>query len=94
MRPHDIEIERIPAVSGLNGDGDSGTSLVAQVSHVLAIGPVVRLELIRNGDKDKEHQDLIEVEISKERFRELNLARGDEVLIKPSRFDLFPRQIH
>ena len=78
----------------MNGDVDASTRLAAQVSHVLAIGPVVRLELIRNGDKGKEHQELIEVEISKERFRELNLAQGDEVLIKPSRFDLFPRQIH
>jgi sulfate transport system ATP-binding protein len=37
---------------------------------------------------------LIEVEISRERFRELQLARGDQVFIKPSRFDLFPMQIH
>jgi sulfate/thiosulfate transport system ATP-binding protein len=94
VRPHDIEIERVSSVSMMNGDADAGTRLAAQVSHVLAIGPVVRLELIRNGDKGKEHQELIEVEISKERFRELNLAQGDEVLIKPSRFDLFPRQIH
>nr|MBA3756472.1 sulfate ABC transporter ATP-binding protein [Nitrosomonas sp.] len=30
------------------------------------------------------------VEISKERFRELQLVKGDEVFIKPRRLDLFP----
>jgi sulfate transport system ATP-binding protein len=46
---------------------------------------------MRDDGKDKE---LIEVEISRERFRELQLTRGDQVFIKPSRFDLFPVQIH
>ena len=34
----------------------------------------------------------IQVEISKERFRELQLVKGDEVFIKPRRLDLFPKQ--
>ena len=71
----------------VNGDG----AIAARVSHILSVGPVVRLELMRDGDEDKE---LIQVEISKERFRELQLTRGDQVFIKPSRFDLFPAQIH
>ena len=94
MRPHDIEIERVPSVTTVDRDGDTGLRLAAQISHVLAVGPVVRLELIRDGVTDKDQKEIIQVEISKERFRELKLVRGDQVLIKPSRFDLFPRQIH
>jgi sulfate transport system ATP-binding protein len=73
--------------NALNGEG----AIAAHVSNILSVGPIVRLELMRNDSKDKE---LIEVEISRERFRELQLTRGDQVFIKPSRFDLFPAQIH
>ena len=82
VRPHDIHVDRI-----VNGEG----AIEARVSHVLSVGPVVRLELIRNDSEDKE---LIQVEISKERFRELQLVQGDQVFIKPSRYDLFPAQMH
>ncbi len=79
VRPHDIQVER-----EING----GSALAARVFHILSVGPVVRLELVRD-DNDKE---LIQVEITKERFRELKLTRGDKVFIKPSRFELFPEQ--
>lgn len=82
VRPHDIHVDRV-----VNGDGAIG----ARVSHILSVGPVVRLELTRDDSNSKE---LIQVEISKERFRELKLARGDQVFIRPARFDLFPAQIH
>lgn len=82
VRPHDIEIER-------TSNGES--TLPARVSHVLSIGPVIRLELVREDHQDK---NLIQVEISKERFRELQLTKGDQVFIKPRRLDLFPHQLH
>jgi sulfate transport system ATP-binding protein len=82
VRPHDIEVDR-------TAQGDA--ALAARVSHVLSVGPIVRLELIRDDSEDK---NPIQVEISKERFRELQLVRGDQVFIKPRRFDLFPRRIH
>jgi sulfate transport system ATP-binding protein len=85
VRPHDIHVDKVG--NALNGEG----TIAAHVAHILSIGPVVRLELMRDDGKDKE---LIEVEISRERFRELQLTRGDQVFIKPSRFDLFPAQIH
>ena len=82
VRPHDIEVDRI-------AQGEA--ALAARVTHVLSVGPIVRLELIREDSEDK---NPIQVEISKERFRELQLVRGDQVFIKPRRFDLFPNQIH
>jgi sulfate transport system ATP-binding protein len=85
VRPHDIHVDKVD--NALNGE----RAIAAHVSHILSVGPIVRLEVVRNDGKDKE---LIEVEISRERFRELQLIRGDQVFIKPSRFDLFPAQIH
>lgn len=82
VRPHDIEVDRTS-----NGEA----ALAARVDHILSVGPVVRLELIREDSEDK---NPIQVEISKERFRELQLVRGDQVFIKPRRFDLFPSQVH
>jgi sulfate transport system ATP-binding protein len=82
VRPHDIEVDHI-------AQGEA--ALAARVTHVLSVGPIVRLELIREDSEDK---NPIQVEISKERFRELRLVRGDQVFIKPRRFDLFPNQIH
>ncbi len=82
VRPHDIEVDRI---------AKDEAALAARVTHVLSVGPIVRLELIREDSNDK---NPIQVEISKERFRELQLVRGDQVFIKPRRFDLFPNRVH
>lgn len=82
VRPHDIHVDRVI---------HDGGALAAHVFHILSVGPVVRLELTRD---DSAEQELIQVEITKERFRELQLVQGDQVFIKPSRFDLFPNQVH
>lgn len=80
VRPHEIEVERVQT---------GGAAMAALVVHILSIGPIVRLELVRKNDEDITP---IQVEISKERFRELQLTKGDEVFIKPRRLDLFPNQ--
>ncbi|SFW10839.1 sulfate/molybdate ABC transporter ATP-binding protein [Nitrosovibrio sp. Nv17] len=81
VRPHDIHVDRVI---------HDGGALAAHVFHILSVGPIVRLELTRD---DGDAQDLIEVEITKERFRELQLAQGDQVYIKPFRLDLFPQSV-
>ncbi|MEY3121618.1 MAG: hypothetical protein RI993_443 [Pseudomonadota bacterium] len=78
VRPHDIDVART-----VNGK----SALPARVIHILSIGPSVRLELSRDDLPDK---DLVHVEISKERFRELQLVKGEQVFINPRRLDLFP----
>ncbi|MDV6341926.1 sulfate ABC transporter ATP-binding protein [Nitrosomonas sp. Is24] len=78
VRPHEIEVERTQ-----NGEA----ALAAQIVHILSVGPIVRLELVRENDKDRH---LVHAEISKERFRELQLTKGEKVFIKPKRLDLFP----
>ena len=82
VRPHEIEVERTH-----NGEA----ALAAQIVHVLSIGPIVRLELVRENDQER---NPVHAEISKERFRELQLVKGDKVFIKPKRLDLFPSYPH
>ena len=82
VRPHDIHVDH-----NTHSDG----ALAAHVLHILSVGPVVRLELIRDNNKDKE---LIQVEISRERYHQLQLTRGDQVFVRPFRFELFPRPVH
>ena len=81
VRPHEIEVAR---------ESNGGSTLAAQVVHILSVGPIVRLELRREND---ESINPIQVEISKERFRELKLVKGDKVFIKPKRLDLFPNHL-
>jgi sulfate transport system ATP-binding protein len=71
---HDIDIQR-------QGTKDT---LKVKVSDILAIGPLVRLELERN-----DLTELIEVELTRERFGELNLVRGEEVFIRPRKLRVF-----
>ncbi|HVY04478.1 MAG TPA: sulfate ABC transporter ATP-binding protein [Burkholderiales bacterium] len=82
VRPHDIEIVR-------ESGGDA--ALPARIVHLLAVGAVVRIELVReNGEPGQP----IQAEISRERFRELNLVSGDRVFVRPRRLDLYPSRLH
>lgn len=74
VRPHDIEIQR-------QADKDA---LRVIVSDIHAIGPIVRLELGRN-----DTEEVIEAELTRERFGELNLTRGEEVFIRPRKLRVF-----
>jgi sulfate transport system ATP-binding protein len=60
------------------------------VAHVLAVGPLVRLELTR----DDGTAGVIQAEISRERYGQLKIAAGDRVFVRPRRADLFPGRIH
>mgnify|MGYP000353694414 CR=1 FL=1 len=75
VRPHDIDIQR-----QLNGDA----AIRVTVSHIQAIGPMVRLELERDDDSE-----LIEAELTRERFRELALHTGEHVYVRPRHMRIF-----
>lgn len=77
IRPHEIEV--------LKADDDE-TGIAAKVNQVTALGPIVRLEVIRSNDREKTP---VRVEISKEQFRELQLVKNDTIFIKPKRISLF-----
>lgn len=76
VRPHDIEI--------FKERREDKVGFEAIVSYVHAIGPLVRLELQR-----ADHTELVEAELTQERFRELNLAASDHVYIYPRNVRVF-----
>jgi len=76
VRPHDIEVYK-----ERNG---SAPALEATVSYVHAIGPLVRLEL-----QPVDQTDIIEAELTQERFRELNIAQGESVFVYPRNVRVF-----
>ena len=75
VRSHDIVIERIP--------GDD-SSIEAVVKHVLAVGPVVRVEL-----ELCESGGTVEAEVTREDFRELALKSGDSVFVRTRNVRVF-----
>ena len=64
-RPHEMEISR---------EGNGSSSIEAVISYIRAIGPTVRLEL-----KKCDTGDLIEAELSKERYQQLELQVSEHV---------------
>jgi len=75
VRPYDIAVER---------HRNGAPAIEAIVSHIQRIGPLVHLELTR-GDTG----DLIEVELSKERYWEMQIAEGERVFITPRQLKVF-----
>lgn len=75
VRPHDLELHR-----HRNGEQDIETI----VRYVNAIGPLVRVELAR-----KEVDELIQVELTQERYRELQVKRGERVFVQLKHLRLF-----
>jgi sulfate transport system ATP-binding protein len=75
VRPHDIDIVR----------EQNGTALLAAtIRHVQPVGPVVRIELRRH-----ETGEVFEAEITKERFKDLNLIKGETVFVRPRNLKVY-----
>ena len=75
VRPHDLELSR---------DRTTTTQLEATVRFVIAAGSRVRIELM-----SKDSSQTIEVELTKERYRELKLRQGDVVFVHPKQQQIF-----
>jgi sulfate transport system ATP-binding protein len=73
-RPHEIEIER---------QRDGRAAAEARVRHILPIGPIVRVELERSD------RDVIEAELTQERYRALALRVGESVFVRPRTLRVF-----
>ena len=76
VRPHDIEIYHAPQQDKVGFE--------AIVRYVNAVGSHVRVELER-----ADHTELIEAELTQERFRELNLSSAQHVHIYPRNVRVF-----
>lgn len=79
VRPHDIELAR---------ESTGSASLVARVSHIVAIGGAVRIEL-------QEHaaSEFISAEIARERYHELDIKIGDLLYVTPKNMRVFAEDI-
>ncbi|MDA8234100.1 MAG: sulfate ABC transporter ATP-binding protein [Clostridia bacterium] len=75
VRPHDFEIER---------EARGNELIPAHILFIRAVGPVVHLEL-----KREDTGELVEAELSKERYRELALKTGETVYVKPKDLKIF-----
>ena len=75
VRPHDVTIER---------EGTDTEAVKAKVIHVHVVGRTVQVELKRH-DNDQ----FLEAELTKERYRELNVKAGEDVYIKPNQLRVF-----
>ncbi len=69
VRPHDIDVLR-------SADEDA---VAATLDLIQVVGPAVRLEL-----RSDSAADVVQVELSKEKFRQLGLAVGQQVWLKPT----------
>ena len=76
IRPHDIDIQKVAH--------GSEAAFKATVHHIHAVGPLVRLELQALGNAE-----IIEAELTQERFRELSLNTGEQVLVYPRNVRVF-----
>jgi sulfate transport system ATP-binding protein len=75
VRPYDIDVQR---------HRNGGTTIEVIVRHVNPVGPVVRLELERH-----DTGDLIEAELTRERYQELALKAGEHAHVKPRKLQVF-----
>lgn len=76
VRPHDIEIHK-----ELNG---TAPAFEAVISYIHAIGPLVRLELKRD-----DQSEVIESELTRERFLQLGVEVGNKVYVYPRNVRVF-----
>ena len=75
VRPHDLELSRSRTTT---------TQLEATVRFVITAGSRVRLELV-----SKDSPQIISVELTKDRHRELRLQQGDVVFVHPKQLQVF-----
>jgi len=76
VRPHELDVDR-------TSSGAEAT-VEATVQHIHAVGPTVRLQLTRH-----DGEGVIDAELTRERYRELNLKVGEDVHVKPSKMQVF-----
>lgn len=75
VRPYNIEIER---------EAQGQEFIPARILFIRSVGPIVHLEL-----KREDTGDLVEAELSKERYQALQLKAGENVFVKPKDLKIF-----
>jgi sulfate transport system ATP-binding protein len=73
-RPHEIFVTKTP---------DAQSYITAQVIHVNPAGPLVKLEL------ERKNGGLLQAEITRNQFDELNIKKGESIFIRPEKMKVF-----
>ncbi|MDD5261579.1 MAG: sulfate/molybdate ABC transporter ATP-binding protein [Methylacidiphilales bacterium] len=76
IRPHEF---------GVSKTRETEPALEASVRHIQPVGPIIHLQVIRT-----DNGDLLEVELTRERYGALALKRGETVYLHPHRMQVFP----
>jgi sulfate transport system ATP-binding protein len=79
VRFHEIDLDRQPDAAG---------AIEATVGRIQTVGAVARLEMTR-----LDNGELLEGEVSQERWRELALTPGDHVFVRPKNLRVFPEPV-
>lgn len=75
VRAHNFIIEREPA------EKDSIASII---DHIHTIGPIVRIEVIRQDTNEP-----LEIELTKEQYLNLEISKGERVFVRPKELKVF-----
>jgi sulfate transport system ATP-binding protein len=75
VRSHDIEIDRSKI---------DDTSIKAEITHILKLGPSVRISLAIAGNSE-----VIEAELTRDKFQYLELQKGEQVYVRPRQVRVF-----
>jgi sulfate transport system ATP-binding protein len=78
VRPHLLEIHRQP-----NG----GPNFRATIKHINSAGPLVKIEALTEWGAP------VHVELSQEKFGELQLAKDESVFINPKELKVFHKKV-
>ncbi|MFD2617272.1 sulfate/molybdate ABC transporter ATP-binding protein [Terrilactibacillus laevilacticus] len=75
VRPHNFLIEK---------ESTGNRSIKAKIEHINATGPITRIEL----EREDNHQ-LIEVNLRKDEFQQLNIKPEEYIYVKPNKVKVF-----
>ncbi|MBO0997166.1 sulfate/molybdate ABC transporter ATP-binding protein [Bacillus sp. SD075] len=75
VRAHNFIIERVPS------EKDSISSII---DHIHSIGPIVRIEVIRQDTNEP-----LEIELTKEQYLNLKISKGERVFVRPKEMKVF-----
>ncbi|MGE6716136.1 sulfate/molybdate ABC transporter ATP-binding protein [Peribacillus frigoritolerans] len=75
VRAHNFIIEREPAEKD---------SIASMIDHIHTIGPIVRIEVIRQDTNEP-----LEIELTKEQYMNLEISKGERVFVRPKELKVF-----
>ncbi len=73
IRPHQLDIHHEV----------QGNSLKGRIVHIVPVGPQVKVEV------EGEHGEIIDVEITQDRYKQLKLTKGMDIFISPKEMKIF-----